>query len=284
MMNCAAIETSVIAVERPDQQEGSRDGDRRHEQGHDRHERGEDEREDDERADAGDQDFDENADAPAGLLAGGLGAKRLVARHAHRRPGHGRLVECRLGLLGLLLAGFDPAPRRDVDEREGGTTVLGDEGAIPGRRIRGEPRVRQCGLHSREGGVELLGDAGRVHRRPLGERHYRDDRRDIAAVPEDRRDLAIRLEGLPTRNSVELLRKCFSCGRDRSEGSDRDDDPEADNQSLVREHPPGQGRHRSPSRSAASATDCRLEREAGDEDRNPMRPHRWTSIWSHNMS
>ena len=154
--------------EGPDQQEGGRDGDHRHEQGHERHERREDECEDDERAGARHEDFHENADARAGLLARGLGAKRLVAGHSHRRPAHGDSVERRLGLSGLPLARFEPAPRRVVDEREGRTTVLGDEGAIPGRGIGGEPRARQRRLHPREGGFELLGDARRVHRRPLG--------------------------------------------------------------------------------------------------------------------
>ncbi len=233
--------------ERPDQQERGRDGDRRHEQGHDRHERREDEREDDERAGARHQDLHENADARAGLLARGLGTKRLEARHAHRRPAHGGPLERRLGLPGLLLARFDPTPRPDVDERERGTTVLGDEGTIPGRGIGGEPRARQCGLHSREGGVELLGDTGRVHRRPLGQRHDRDDRRDVASAPVDRRDLAVRLEGLPPRHGVELLRECVSRAPDRGEGRDRDEDPEADDQSLVGQNPFGQGRHPSPS-------------------------------------
>ena len=230
--------------ERPDEQEGGRDRGHRHQQRHDRHERREDEREHDERAGARHQDLNENGDARAGFFARNLGPKCLEARHSDRCAAHGGPLERRLRLPGLLLARLDPTSRRVVDECEGGATVLGDEGTIPGRGIGGEPRARQCGLHSREGGVELLGDAGRVHRRPLGQRHDRDDRRDLASAPVDRGDLAVRLERLPPRHGVELLRKCFSGRRYRSEGSDRDDDPEADNQSLVREHPPGQGRHR----------------------------------------
>jgi hypothetical protein len=98
-------------------------------------------------------------------------------------------------------------------------------------------------LHAREGGVELLDDPGGVDGRPLGERHDRDERRDVAAVPVGLRDLAVHLERLAPRHR-DLLRERADRRPDRGEGGDRDHEPEAGHQPLVREDPAGHACHR----------------------------------------
>ena len=150
------------AGERPDEQERRRDRDRRHQQRHDRHERAEDQGEDDERAEAGEEDLQQ--DAHAGVVGAGAvraaGAQRLDPRDLDGGPAHGHSVERPLGAPGLRLTGLEPRPLRDVDQRVGRAAVLGHERGSARRAVRGDARVRQGRLDLGERGVELRDDPG----------------------------------------------------------------------------------------------------------------------------
>ena len=161
------------ARERPDQQEGRRDRDERHQQRHDRHERAEDE---DRGRAARRAPPSSVSEQDAGAAASLSPAEARSASSPVTSTGgaaDGDAGERGLRLPGLGLAGVDAALGRDVDEREGGAAVVGDERPVAGRGVGRGPRLRQRRLDLRERRVELLADAGRVDGRALRERARR---------------------------------------------------------------------------------------------------------------
>ncbi len=229
------------ACERPDQQEGGRDCDKSHEQRDERHERTEDKGQDEERAQRSHQGSQQNADAITLVLAG-RSTKRIEPRHLNRGAADLDTIQRPLCGKGLFLAGVDSTLGRDVDQRKRGATIIGDERPIAGRGIGSSHRLRQRRLHSRESSGELRADAGRIDSRPLRERHHRHDRRDVPAGAVDGRKLLVGLEPLASRDA-ELLRESAAGGSNRGEGCDRDQQPEANNDSLVVKNPSGQAGH-----------------------------------------
>ena len=227
--------------DRPDEQKRGRDSDGRHQQRHDRHERAEDEDEDEQGAERADQCLDEHSGA-ARLALGRRCTERVHPGHLDRRAGDGDAGERRLGLLCLCLSGVHATDGGVVDERERGAAVVGDEGAVVGGGVGGDPDVRHRLLHLRERRGELAGDARRVHGRALWKGDDGNERSDVAAAAVDLRDVLVGLVALAAGN-VELLRECVSRRSDRRERGDRDNGPERDDESLVAENHVGEAIH-----------------------------------------
>ena len=218
----------------------------RHQQRHEGHERTEDEGEYEQRAQRRQQRPEQDARAAA-LVVTGRSAQSVKPRHFDRCSADGDAGERGLRGASLFLARVDAALRRDVDEREGGAAIVGDERAITRRGKGGGHRLRQHDRDLRERRIELVADARRVDGRTGRQLHDRDDRRDIAAAAVDRSELLVRLEALPPRN-VELLRESAARRPDRCERGDRDEKPSAEDDPLVRENPAGQRGQRAAAR------------------------------------
>ena len=237
------IETSVTVASGQISRKVVRDGDDRHQQRDDRHPRGEDEGQHQQGTGARDRRLDGEAGATAVVAVGSGGAQRIEPGDRDGRSAHRRAGDRGLGSTGLGLARVDPAARRDEDQREGGAAVLGDEGAVVRGCVGGDARVGQRGLHLGDGGCELPGHAPGVDGGALRQGHDGHDRRDVAAVAVDLGDAAVGVGRLAAgdveRRGERVAGRLHGC-----EPGDRQDDPQAEDELLVAQHPSSEGGHR----------------------------------------
>ena len=171
------------------------------------------------------------------------GAQRVQPCHADGRAADGDAGERRLRRARLGLTGVHAASRRDGDEGEGGAAVVRDESAVVRGRVRSHARLGQRRLDLRQGGPQLTGHARGVDGLALGHRDDRHERCDVAAVAVDGSNAAVGDGGLGARK-IELPGQRVACrphGRHAAEG---DDEPQADDQSLVGQDPSRESRHR----------------------------------------
>ena len=148
------------AREAVEQQE--RDGDRadRHQQRREREGRPEHEHEDDQRADGGDQELDDHADA---AVLAAVGAQSVDARHPHDGAGDLDVLHPPFELLhGLLVAPERVVARREEGVGEGHPAVLGGEGGVAGRAEAGDPGAGDRGLHLAFHPSQVVADPGLV--------------------------------------------------------------------------------------------------------------------------
>ncbi len=184
-----------------------------------------------------------SSSASATATVGRGGAQRVQPCHADGRAADGDAGERRLRRARLGLTGVHAASRRDGDEGEGGAAVVRDESAVVRGRVRSHARLGQRRLDLRQGGPQLTGHARGVDGLALGHRDDRHERCDVAAVAVDGSNAAVGDGGLGARE-VELPGQRVAGrphGRHAAEG---DDEPQADDQSLVGEDPSRESRHR----------------------------------------
>ena len=198
-------ETSVARRQRPDGQEGGRDGDECHQQRHDRHPRGEDESEHQQRAAAGDQGFDGEARCrrlPPSAAPARSASRPVICTGAP--PTVMPSTAC-CAARASSWPGIDPARGGDVDEREGGPAVLRRRRS--GHASRRRTRRASCGTAALifcSAAARSAWTPGRVDRLARWQRDDRHERSGVAAVAVGLDDLAVGDEAFLARD-VELL-------------------------------------------------------------------------------